>query len=70
MVPCPVPIDAHGDVAALAMEREKDAHRLGTEAQFGSRITDVGNDLANEFGVIDLGTGGDFPSQDDKVGRA
>jgi hypothetical protein len=35
-----------------------------------SCIPDVGNNLADELGVIDIGPRGDFAGQDDQVGRA
>ena len=70
LVAGPVAINPHGNVAALAVQGQKHANRFGTKTQLVPGVADIGDDLADELGVVDFGAGRDFTGQNDQVGRA
>ena len=70
LVPRTITVDPHGDVAALRVQRDENAYRLGTEAHVRADIADVMHHIPDQLDVVQLSLGRDFPGENDKIRRA
>ena len=70
LVAGPVTVDAHGDVARLAVQAQKDAARVGIKTDVVARVADVADDRPGDADMVDLCPARDLAGQHDQVRRA